>query len=42
MPNPNRGPCGRFLRVYLWVHIALGWLLTTLFVAGLTPLVRSG
>ena len=42
MPNPHEGGLGGFLRVYLWIHIALGWLLTTLFVAGLTPIVRSG
>jgi hypothetical protein len=33
MPNPHLG---------VWGHIGLGWLLTTLFVAGLTPIVRSG
>ena len=33
---------GWLLRLYLWFHIGLGWLLTTLFVAGLTPIVRSG
>ncbi len=33
---------GWLLRLYLWVDIGLGWLLTTLFVAGLTPIVRSG
>ena len=36
------GGWGKWLRRYLWVHIGLGWLLTTLFVAGLTPIVRSG
>ncbi|MEK6676631.1 MAG: hypothetical protein AABZ47_13385 [Planctomycetota bacterium] len=29
-----------FLRVYLWVHILAGWTLTTLFVGGLTGLIR--
>jgi len=42
MPNPHEGGFGEVLRIYLWVHISLGWLLTTLFVAGLTPIVRSG
>jgi len=32
---------GSWLRVYLWVHIASGWLLTTLLVVGLTGLVRK-
>jgi hypothetical protein len=49
MPNANRGAVwvgtltsGWFLRLYLWIHIAFGWLLTTLVVAGLTGLLRSG
>jgi len=42
MPNPQLGGWGKYLRMYLWGHIGLGWLLTTLFVAGLTPIVRSG
>jgi hypothetical protein len=28
------------LPVYRWVHIALGWLLASLFVAGVTGLVK--
>jgi hypothetical protein len=40
LPNANlKG--GRFLRLYLWIHILFGWLLTTLIVVGLTGLVRS-
>lgn len=31
---------GYALRIYLWFHIVLGWILTTLFVAGMTGLVR--
>lgn len=49
VPNANRGAVwigtltsGWFLRFYLWVHIAFGWLLTTLVVAGLTGLLKSG
>lgn len=43
MPNPNIGRWGYWLRVYQWIfHVGLGWVLTTLFVAGLTPIVRSG
>jgi hypothetical protein len=30
------------LRVYLWIQIILGWVLATLFVAGLTGIVKSG
>jgi hypothetical protein len=32
---------GTALRYYLWVHIMMGWFFTTLFVAGLTGLVRG-
>jgi hypothetical protein len=32
---------GWLLRLYLWIHIAAGWLLTTLFVAGFTSIVRN-
>ncbi len=32
---------GDFIREYMWVHICLGWILTTLWVAGLTGLVRK-
>ena len=32
---------GGLLRTYLWVHIVMGWVLTTLLVVGLTVLIRS-
>ena len=32
---------GRLLRLYMWIHILLGWLLTMLLVAGLRGLVRT-
>ncbi|MEW5729090.1 MAG: polymer-forming cytoskeletal protein [Pseudomonadota bacterium] len=32
---------GRVARVYLWVHILLGWFLTALGVAGVTGLVKK-
>jgi hypothetical protein len=32
---------GAVLRWYLWLHILLGWVLTSLWVAGFTGLVRS-
>ena len=34
-------PKRKFFRLYHWVHIAAGWILTTLLVVGLTGLVRS-
>ncbi len=40
LPNPNIGGWGRALRFWLWVEIGLGWILTTLFVAGFTGLVK--
>jgi hypothetical protein len=40
--NINLGKIeGAALRVYLWLHILAGWILTPLFVAGLSGLVRS-
>ena len=50
-PNASRGKerkgwkwrvtTGGCLRAYLWFHIIAGWILTTLWVGGLTGLVRS-
>jgi hypothetical protein len=39
----NVGPSttGAWLRIYLWCHIIAGWVLTTLWVAGLTGLVKT-
>lgn len=42
IPSANWLTTGWLLRLWLWVQIGLGWVLTTLFVAGLTPIVRSG
>lgn len=36
-----RLPTGPWLRLYLWIHIGIGWALTTLLVVGLTGLVRK-
>jgi len=52
LPNANRGPAllkirgfglrtGGLLRLYLWVHITMGWAITMLLVAGLTGLIRT-
>ena len=50
LPNANRGHeipkikglhTGGLLRLYLWIHILMGWLLSTLLVVGLTGLVRT-
>ena len=50
LPDTNKGRIlkilgiqtrwGSLLRIYLWVHICLGWIITSLWVAGLTGLVR--
>ncbi len=52
LPNANKGNVlletrwfkirsGGLFLVYLWCHIAVGWILSTLFVVGLTGLVRK-
>jgi hypothetical protein len=52
LPNANRGTAvfprsdltltwGGALRIYLWLHIALGWTLTTIWVAGLTGIIKK-
>lgn len=51
LPNSQKGMildfsfskirAGDILRYYLWIHTILGWLLTSLWVAGLTGVVRS-
>jgi hypothetical protein len=38
--HSDKWACGSFLRVYLWFQVLVGWVLTTLVVAGLTGLVR--
>lgn len=40
LPVANR-PFGLVYRGYLWLHIAAGWIFSTLFVAALTGLVRK-
>jgi hypothetical protein len=32
---------GSVLRYYLWVQITAGWLLSAIFVAGVTGLIRN-
>jgi hypothetical protein len=32
---------GRFLRHYLWLQIMAGWLLSGIFIAGVTGLIRN-
>ena len=52
LPDANRGSelfnygfislkSGGLLRIYLWFHISFGWLLVSLFAAGLSGLVRK-
>jgi hypothetical protein len=49
LPKPNQ-KCtilgkeiagGKYLRIYLWFHIIIGWALTTLTVAGFTGVIRK-
>jgi hypothetical protein len=48
LPNPKPNDInrlynpGRYLRWYLWIHILLGWLFTTMLVAGVAGIVRTG
>ena len=32
---------GSFLRYYLWMQVIAGWLLSAIFVAGVTGLMRN-
>jgi len=52
MPNANRGEslrlgivsfpkAGSLLRVYLWLHMTLGWVLSALWVGAITGLVKT-
>jgi hypothetical protein len=40
-PNANLGTAGSVLRYYLWIHITAGWVLTTLWLGGLTRLLKT-
>jgi hypothetical protein len=44
MPTDQRGRSrgyGRFMKLWRWGHIALGWILSALFVAGITGLIKK-
>jgi hypothetical protein len=34
-------PVGHMFQIYLWIHIGMGWLLSTFAVAALTGLIRG-
>lgn len=40
IPAKQRGLMGWFARLYLWLHIAFGWIVTALFAASVTGLVK--
>jgi hypothetical protein len=40
-PSPLTITWVKFLRLYRWLHIAVGWLLIMLGIAGVTSLVRK-
>jgi hypothetical protein len=40
IPNADAGWGGVLLRIYLWIHIGVGWLLSTLFLTGVTGIIR--
>jgi hypothetical protein len=39
--NANLGIAGSVLRYYLRIHITAGWVLTTLWIGGLTRLLKT-
>jgi hypothetical protein len=40
IPNADAGWGGVLLRIYLWIHISVGWILSTLFLTGVTGIIR--
>ena len=40
IPNADAGWAGALLRIYLWIHIGVGWILSTLFLTGVTGIIR--
>jgi len=40
IPNADAGWGGVLLRIYLWIHIGFGWLLSSLFLTGVTGIIR--
>jgi len=40
IPNADAGWFGAFLRIYLWFHIVVGWVLSSLFLTGVTGIIR--
>jgi hypothetical protein len=41
IPNANAGWCGCLLRIYLWIHIIVGWFLSTIFLTAVTGIIRK-
>ena len=41
LPNPNQAPWGFAFRWYLWFHIVMGWIFSTLAVAAFTGLIHK-
>ena len=48
LPDAERGdpallgmPTGWWARLYLWIHVFVGWVVTTVFAASLTTLVKK-
>jgi hypothetical protein len=40
IPNTDAGWAGALLRIYLWIHIGVGWILSSLFLTGVTGIIR--
>ncbi|SHI89278.1 hypothetical protein SAMN04488012_103229 [Palleronia salina] len=41
LPDETAGSIGKLARIYLWIHIALGWALSLLAVAGFSGLIKQ-
>jgi cytoskeletal protein CcmA (bactofilin family) len=40
IPNADAGLAGALLRIYLWIHIGVGWILSSLFLTSVTGIIR--
>ena len=41
-PAPAAGKSARYLRIFIWIQILVGWVCATLFIAGVSGLVQHG
>ena len=41
IPHPKSEGWASFARLYLWLHIAIGWVITAVFAASVTNMVKK-